>query len=139
MKDSIGTLALGMLFGFCLHRIGFGSWDEVHKMFTFASLRLTLGFGLAVVILAIGFSIIAKLQHPKWAPRPIHKGTLAGGLLFGVGWAVCGACPSIALVQLGDGQWLALWTLLGIVAGNALYAPIHARFFQFDSGTCSPD
>ena len=94
---------------------------------------------LALIPEAIGFSIIAKLQHPKWAPRPIHKGTLAGGLLFGVGWAVCGACPSIALVQLGDGQWLALWTLLGIVAGNALYAPIHARFFQFDSGTCSPD
>lgn len=139
MKDTLGTAAVGLLFGFCLHRIGFGSWDEVHKMFTFASLRLFLGFGCAVALLAIGFALIAKLQRPKWTPRPIHKGTIPGGILFGVGWALCGACPSIALVQLGDGQWLSLLSLAGIVLGNALYAPIHARWFRFDSGTCAND
>ena len=139
MKDTLGTAAVGLLFGFCLHRIGFGSWDEVHKMCTFASLRLFLGFGAGVVILTLGFAIIAKLQRPSWAPRPIHKGTVAGGILFGIGWALCGACPSIAFVQLGDGQWLSAWSLAGILLGNALYAPIHTRFFRFDSGSCTSD
>ena len=41
--------------------------------------------------------------------------------------------------QLGDGQWLSAWSLAGILLGNALYAPIHTRFFRFDSGSCTSD
>ena len=138
MKQHVFTIILGVLFGFCLSRIGFSSWDEVHAMFTFTDLRLVIAFGTAVVLLAVGWVAVRRLRtsDPAFAPRPIHKGTLAGGVLFGAGWALTGACPSIALVQLGEGKLGALVTLGGIFLGNALYAAVHERYFRFSVGSC---
>ncbi len=138
MKSHLITIALGVAFGFCLSRIGFTSWDEVHAMFTFSDLRLVIAFGTAVALLSVGWVVVRRLRpsDPAFSPRPIHKGTLVGGVLFGAGWALTGACPSIALVQLGEGKLGALVTLVGIFAGNALYAAVHERYFRFGVGSC---
>ena len=138
MKSHVITIALGVAFGFCLSRIGFTSWDEVHAMFTFSDLRLVIAFGTAVALLSVGWVVVRRLRpsDPAFSPRPIHKGTLVGGVLFGAGWALTGACPSIALVQLGEGKLGALVTLVGIFAGNALYAAVHERYFRFSVGSC---
>ena len=138
MKSHLITIALGVAFGFCLSRIGFTSWDEVHAMFTFSDLRLVIAFGTAVALLSVGWVVVRRLRpsDPAFSPRPIHKGTLVGGVLFGAGWALTGACPSIALVQLGEGKLGALVTLVGIFAGNALYAAVHDRYFRFSVGSC---
>lgn len=138
MRDSLGSALVGILFGFCLSRIGFSSWDEVHAMFTFQSFRLTIAFGLAVAVLSVAWPTIVALSSdkPTWPQRPIHPGTVVGGLLFGAGWALSGACPSIALVQLGEGQLAAVWTLLGVFGGNLLYAKVHERWFKWTTGSC---
>src|SRR6185503_13436334 len=109
--------------------IGFSSWDEVHAMFVFTSLRMFLAFALAVVVLFFAFRAIAARWPARahFRARPIHRGTLIGSLLFGAGWALGGACPGIALVQLGEGQLAAGYTLLGMLAGNWLYGAVHAR------------
>ncbi|MDD9936403.1 MAG: YeeE/YedE thiosulfate transporter family protein [Myxococcales bacterium] len=141
MKDALLTLALGLAMGVTLSRIGFSSWDEVHAMFTFASLRMFLAFCGAVAVLAIAWPLIARAfpTRTQFRRRPIHPGTLAGGVIFGAGWALSGACPSIAMVQLGEGQLAAGWTLLGIFAGNWLYSAVHVRFFKWDAGSCLDD
>lgn len=138
MKANLLTIVLGVVFGFCLSRIGFTSWDEVHAMFTFSDLRLVIAFGTAVALLSVGWVVVRRLRpsDPAFSPRPIHKGTLVGGVLFGAGWALSGACPSIALVQLGEGKLGALVTLVGIFLGNALYAEVHERYFRFSVGSC---
>lgn len=136
MKLRLGTLLIGLVFGFTLGRIGFGSWDEIHAMFTFHDLRLLFVFATTIATLAVAWAVIRRVSTPDWSPRPIHPGTLAGGAIFGVGWAITGACPSIALVQLGQGQLAALWTIAGIFIGNALYPVIHARFFKWTPGVC---
>lgn len=136
MRLRLGTLLVGIAFGFSLSRIGFSSWDEVHAMFTFQDPRLVLAFATAIVALAVSWAVIRRLSSPEWPRRPIHRGTLAGGALFGVGWALTGACPSNALVQIGEGQLAAVWTVLGILAGNWLYPVIHARFFRWSPGVC---
>jgi uncharacterized membrane protein YedE/YeeE len=138
VRDLFGSILVGVCFGFVLSRVGFTSWDEVHRMFTFSDLRLVLIFGLAVVLLGIGWPTIVKLSkvRPRWSSRTIHRGTAVGALLFGIGWALSGACPSIALVQLGEGQLAALWTLGGILLGNWLYSLAHERLFRWDSGSC---
>ena len=59
-----------------------------------------------------------------------------GGVLFGVGWALSGACPGIILVQVGEGKLGALVTLAGVFLGNALYAAVHQRYFRFSVGSC---
>jgi uncharacterized membrane protein YedE/YeeE len=133
----MGIGAVGLLLGFSLSRIGFSSWDEVHAMFTFADLRLFLTFCTGVVTLALAWQVLARLTSPRWTPRPVHPGTVPGGVLFGLGWALCGACPAIALVQLGEGQAGGLFTLAGILGGNWLYAAFHARYFRWTPGSCA--
>jgi uncharacterized protein len=138
MRDIFGNALVGACMGFVLSRIGFSSWDEVHRMFTFSSLRLTLTFMVAVVVLAVAWPVIHAVskQKPIWPSRPIHKGTLAGGMIFGAGWAITGACPSIALVQIGEGQLAGVWTVLGIFAGNYLYSKTHERWFNWSAASC---
>lgn len=139
MRDKPIVAAVGLGLGYCLHRIGFASWDEVHKMFTFASWRMFLSFAGGVALLLGTWWLIRRLTDASWAPRKIHPGTIPGGILFGIGWALCGACPAIALVQLGTGRLAALWTLAGILVGNALYPLVHARLFRWTMGSCADD
>ena len=128
------TGALGLLMGFSLSRMGFSDFAEVHRMFTFADLRLTASFATAVLLIAIAFRWLgAAREH---APRRLHPGTIPGGLLFGAGWALCGACPSIAWVQLGEGQWLAAVTIAGLLLGTLAYPKIHHRYFRWPSESC---
>lgn len=130
------TFVVGIVFGVALNRIGFTSWDEVHNMFTLADLRLTLTFAVAIAFLAGSWWGFQRSGREVGIKRKIHKGTIAGGILFGVGWALSGACPSIGLVQLGEGQLGALWTLVGMFVGNAIYAWMHPRFFGWSTGSC---
>lgn len=141
MSTWLRTGLMGTGLGFALSRIGFSSWDEVHRMFTFASLRMLLAFVVGVGVLTLAWPLVRHFSRatPRWSPRPIHRGTLAGGLIFGVGWALSGACPSIALVQLGEGQAAALFTLSGIFVGNWLYSWAHERYFRWSAGSCIDD
>lgn len=141
MKERFFTFVIAIAFGFALSRIGFSSWDEVHAMFTFADLRMFLAFCTAVVVLGISWPLLTRALPSRslFRTRELHRGTIAGGLLFGMGWALCGACPSIAAVQVGEGQLAALWTLGGIVAGNFLYGAVHARYLRWDTRSCTDD
>jgi uncharacterized membrane protein YedE/YeeE len=136
VKEPIIVGFIGVVFGFTLSRIGFTSWDEIHKMFTFSDLRLLLTFAIAVTLLTISWIVVARATGATWSPRRVHPGTVVGGVLFGAGWALSGACPSIALVQLGEGQLGAGLTLIGIVAGNWLYSVVHERYFRWSAASC---
>jgi uncharacterized membrane protein YedE/YeeE len=125
---------VGLLLGYVLTRIGFADFGQVHDMFVFADLRMFLTFCGSVALAAAGFAVFGRKDKPR--RRPIHKGTIPGGVLFGVGWAITGACPSIALAQVGGGQLPAVITIVGIVAGNLLYGAVHKRYFRWDPGSC---
>jgi uncharacterized membrane protein YedE/YeeE len=133
------TALVGLLLGFALSRIGFASWDEVHRMFTLADPRLLLTFGGAVVAMGLACAVLTRRLHLRLPARPIHKGTIAGGVIFGVGWALSGACPAVALVQLGEGQLGSVATLLGIVFGNWVYPRVHARWLRWPAQSCMED
>jgi len=105
----------GALLGFSLSHIGFGDFGEVHRMFTFADLRLFLTFAGGVTLTALGTFWFSR-RHAL-ARRPLHRGTVVGSALFGLGWAVSGACPGIVLVQVGEGRLYGLLTLAGILGG----------------------
>jgi uncharacterized membrane protein YedE/YeeE len=124
----------GLALGFGLSRIGFSDFGEVHKLFTFADLRLLWTFAAAVGLCFAGYAALSK-----WGTAParaLHTGSVAGGLLFGVGWAITGACPGVVLVQLGEGKWPAIVTAAGIVAGTWLYPLVHRRWFRWDLKAC---
>ena len=116
------TLVPGLLLGFTVARLGFADFNELHRMLLFRDLRLLLAFATAVTLTIILFRIFQRKL--KLAPVALHKGTIPGAALFGLGWAVTGVCPGVALIQLGQGIWLSLATLSGIFVGIAL----HTRF-----------
>ena len=132
------STVLGTAFGFLLSRIGFTTWDDVHGMFVFADLRLFLAFCTAVALLFVVFRI-AESRGIALLRRPIHKGSAIGGLLFGVGWALTGGCPGIALAQFGEGQLVAGFSIVGMFAGNYIYSVVHERYFRWSTGNCIDD
>jgi uncharacterized membrane protein YedE/YeeE len=137
MRRTLAVLVLGLLLGYTLARLGFTDYGQVQRMFTFADARLFLTFAGAVALTAAGFAALSgRARHP---PRPLHKGVIAGALLFGIGWALTGACPGAALAQLGEGQLAALVTLGGICLGTLAYRRVHARWFRWDRGGCDVD
>ncbi len=114
----LGGLALGVV----LSRLGFTDWGELHGMLTLSDLRLVGAFGIAVVVTAIGLRL---LKVGALLPdRPWHGGIIPGALLFGVGWALSGACPGAAIAQLGEGRLTAVVSVVGVAAGSALYQAI---------------
>ena len=53
----------------------------------------------------------------RYKPKPWHTGVAIGGMMFGAGWAITGACPGPIYAQIGGGEWMALITLAGALAG----------------------
>jgi hypothetical protein len=124
----------GLALGFALSFIGFADWGELHRMFTLVDLRLLFTFVGAVALTAAGFAIAGRSR--AFGSRPIHRGTVVGGVLFGAGWAISGACPGASLVQLGEGRVAAVVTIAGIVVGVRLHAAARARWLTWDHGGC---
>jgi len=124
----------GLLLGIALSSIGFTDFGEIHSMFKFQEARLFLTYGLGIGVAAVGFLVLRQARQMR--PRPLHRGTIAGGLIFGAGWAITGACPAGALAQLGEGRVVAVFTVLGVVAGAWLYPVVHARFFRWPMAVC---
>jgi uncharacterized protein len=122
----LANSVFGLLLGFSLSHIGFGDFGEVHRMFTFADLRLVLTFAGAVALCAAGF--VALSRRWRFVPRPAQAASAVGGVVFGLGWALSGACPGIVLVQLGEGRMMAGLTLGGIFAGTWLFGLAQRRW-----------
>ncbi len=126
---------LGIAMGFILARIGFANYDEINKMFAFIDFRLLSTFAGSVAVLMV-VAFIFRGRFPK-QDKFVQPGTVPGSMLFGFGWAVTGACPSLVFVQLGQGKLSAIMTLFGIYLGVVFYRKMHAKYFLWDIGSCS--
>ncbi len=125
---------LGTTMGFILTRIGFANYDEVNKMFAFADFRMLSTFAGSVAVIMF-VSLFFRNRFPR-QNKFIQPGTLPGSMLFGFGWAVTGACPSLVFVQLGQGKLPAIMTMFGIYLGVVIYRKMHAKYFLWDVGSC---
>lgn len=125
---------IGLGMGFTFSEVGFSDYGELHRMFVFADLRLLLAFAGAVAAAMAGFALLCR--RDALPARPLHRGTVPGALLFGAGWALCGACPAIALVQIGEGRLAALASGLGMLAGIRACQRVR-RIWAWDSGSCA--
>ena len=66
-------------------------------------------------------------QPIEYKPKLFHKGVVFGGFLFGAGWAITGACPGPIYAQIGGGEWMAVLTLGGALAGMFSYAALKPK------------
>ena len=60
----------------------------------------------------------------KYKPKPYHTGVIIGGMLFGAGWAITGACPGPIYAQIGAGEPMAVFTFAGAMLGMFCYAAV---------------
>lgn len=133
-SNTLGYGIFGLAMGLLLGVSGFADFSEVHEMFELEKLDLLYAFAGAVGISMIGFFLFARGSNR--GKKHFNNGVIPGGVIFGVGWAITGACPGIALVQVGQGQLAAVFTLLGILGGVWMYRLMAAGGLQVDTGIC---
>lgn len=140
MKSGFGIHVIygffGLLMGLILSAVGFTDYDQLFKMFTFADTRMLFAFAGGVAIAAAVFGVLSLTKIAELDKKPYHPGTIMGSIMFGYGWVMCGACPGVALIQLGQGRLPAILTLIGIFAGVRSYRFLHERYFHWDTGAC---
>ena len=117
---------LGTAFGLTLSRSGAADFEFVRGMFLFTNLQLYGIIGVAVAVTAPGLWWLKRQGHTL-ASKPVHRGNLVGGALFGVGWALTGMCPGPIFVNLGEGKLYALPVLAGALVGTWLYGKTRAK------------
>lgn len=86
-----------------------------------------LKFMLSAIILGmLGINLLASANIVSLSIKATNVGAnVLGGLLFGSGWAVMGYCPGTSLGALGEGRWHAIWAILGMLVGAAIYAEVY--------------
>lgn len=126
-------LVLGTIFGFILSRSGAADYDFIQGMFLFTNPQLYGIIGVAVLVGAPGIWLIKQRGRTLSGRKidielkPLHRGNVTGGVLFGVGWALAGMCPGPILVNIGEGKVYALATLAGALAGAGVFGTIYPR------------
>jgi uncharacterized membrane protein YedE/YeeE len=124
-------LVMGTAFGFVLSRSGAADYNYIQAMFLFESVQLYGIIGTAVVFTAAGLWIIkhggrtAAGRPISVERKPLHRGNVAGGLLFGVGWSIAGMCPGPILVNIGEGKIYAVAALAGALAGAGAFGALY--------------
>ena len=126
---SIKYLFIGVWFGLILIKSEAASWFRIQEMFLFESFHMYGIILSAILVAAIGLFLIKKLglktiagDEPDMDGKELHKGSVIGGLLFGCGWALTGACPGPLFVQMGGGYWIVFITFTFALFGAWMYA-----------------
>jgi uncharacterized membrane protein YedE/YeeE len=124
----------GILFGILLVKSEVVSWFRIQEMFRLQSFHMYGVIGSAVVTGMISVWLIKKFhiktiygEAIELHSRKFNKGQVYGGLLFGFGWAITGACPGPLYAQIGTGATVIFVTLLSAVAGTWLYGKIREK------------
>src|SRR5262245_15436226 len=117
-------LGLGALFGAALLRTGAADFDAMSRMFLFQERHLFVLAALTTAVAALGLFWLKRSplgEGVRFVARPIQRGSVVGGVLFGLGWGLSGSCPGTVLAQLGSGHAVAAITLLGVLLGNVAF------------------
>jgi uncharacterized protein len=127
-------LFVGLLFGIVFVKAEIISWFRIQEMFRLDSFHMYGVIGSAVVTGALSVWLIKRFKIKTlsgeavvFATKKFSKGQIFGGLLFGIGWAVTGACPGPLYAQIGSGYPAVLVTLLSAVAGAWTYGYFRSR------------
>jgi uncharacterized membrane protein YedE/YeeE len=130
----IKYLLLGALFGIILIKAEVISWFRIQEMFRLQSFHMYGVIGSAVVTGMISVQLIKRFniktifgEKIKLEDKKFSKGQIYGGLLFGFGWAMTGACPGPLFAQVGMGATVVLVTILSAIAGTWVYGKFRER------------
>jgi uncharacterized membrane protein YedE/YeeE len=128
LSSYLGYLVMGIFFGIILIKSEVVSWFRIQEMFRFQSFQLYGLMASAIVVGIISVALIIKFNARSISGESIvlprkkfNKGQVFGGLLFGLGWGITGACPGPLFAQIGAGATVVIITLLSAIAGTWVY------------------
>jgi uncharacterized membrane protein YedE/YeeE len=132
--SNIKYAVVGVLFGIVFVKAEIISWYRIQEMFRFHSFHMYGVIGTAVVVGLISVWLIKKfnlktLQNETvvFQEKKFQWGNVVGGLMFGLGWAITGACPGPLFAQIGSGFLVVAVTLLSAIAGTWVYGWMRER------------
>jgi uncharacterized protein len=127
-------VVVGVMFGIIFVKAEIISWFRIQEMFRLASFHMYGVIGSAILVGMLSIFLIRKFniktlsgEEVKIAPKIFHKGQIYGGLLFGLGWALTGACPGPLFAQIGSGFLAVIVTLFSAIVGTWTYGALRTR------------
>ncbi|GAB4094055.1 DUF6691 family protein [Flaviaesturariibacter terrae] len=127
-------LLIGAVFGIVFVKAEIISWFRIQEMFRLQSFHMYGVIGSAVVVAMISVALIKRFRvktihgEPiRFHPKKFSKGQVYGGLLFGFGWAMTGACPGPLFAQIASGFGVVSVVLLSAIAGTWVYGYFRER------------
>jgi uncharacterized membrane protein YedE/YeeE len=128
-------VVIGIVFGIVFVKAEIISWFRIQEMFRLQSFHMYGVIGSAIVTGIISIQLIKRLNiksiHGETINIPtkvFKKGQVIGGFIFGLGWAITGACPGPLFAQIGSGYTVILVTLVSALAGTWLYGKFEKYF-----------
>jgi uncharacterized membrane protein YedE/YeeE len=131
----IKFLLAGILFGIVMAKSEALSWYRIQEMFRFQSFHMYGIIGTAVMLGVIGVQLIKRLKLKDFEGNPILfppkdrsvARYIIGGSIFGMGWALSGACPGPMVVNIGYGYFSMVIVFLFAMVGTFLYGALKDR------------
>ena len=134
-RTSLFYLVAGAWFGIVLTKAEVISWFRIQEMFRFQSLHMYLIIASAIGVAAISLALVRRFvprsltgEEIRVPPKQWGKGVRypAGGVLFGAGWALTGACPGPLFALVGNGLTVVTVVILGALAGTWTYGHLRS-------------
>ncbi|WP_247651631.1 DUF6691 family protein [Chitinophaga eiseniae] len=127
-------LLAGLVFGVIFVKAEVISWFRIQEMFRLQSFHMYGVIGSAVLVGMLSVWLIKKFniktiqgETVTFQPKKFNRGQIYGGLIFGLGWAITGACPGPLFAQIGTGATVIVITLLSAIAGTWVYGKFREK------------
>lgn len=127
-------LLAGLVFGVIFVKAEVISWFRIQEMFRLQSFHMYGVIGSAVLVGMLSVWLIKKFniktiqgETVTFQAKTFNRGQIYGGLIFGLGWAITGACPGPLFAQIGTGTTVIVITLLSAIAGTWVYGKFREK------------
>jgi len=132
--SNLKYLFVGVLLGIVFVKAEIISWYRIQEMLRLHSFHMYGVIGMAVVVGMISVFLIKKFKIKTaqketviFHDKKFHWGNVIGALIFGLGWALTGACPGPLFAQIGSGFLVVVVTLISAIAGTWVYGSLRDR------------
>ncbi len=125
IKELIYGCVTGILFGFLLQKSRVIRYDRQLGALRLIDMTIVKYMFSTILVAMVGVYLLKDLGIVKLSIKStVLGGNIIGGLIFGFGWGFLGYCPATSLGALGEGRWDAVWGILGMLTGAAIFAEI---------------
>lgn len=119
-------LVTGIIFGFLLQKAQILRFEKQVGFMLLKDMTIIKFMATSVLVGMVGIYACHGAGLISLSPKATNVGALIiGGLIFGVGWAIAGFCPGTSVGALAEGRWHAIWAIVGMFLGAAIYARVY--------------